>query len=1004
MVTSSPDARDPNDPETLLGADPADERLPSSERARLDELRSYQILDTEPDPTLDGITRAAASLLRTPIALISLVDQDRQWFKSHFGLEATETPRDIAFCDRVVRRHQTLVVEDARSDPEYRDNPLVTGPPNVASYVGVPLETPTGAVLGTLCAIDTSPRRPTHDELEHLRALAAAVMSHLELRKKIRLLQARESMLEEHAYFFENGLDLHCLASTEGRFLSLNRQWTATLGWSLDELKGAPFISFVHPEDVEETLETLRALAGVRTVRSFRNRYRCKDGSYAWLEWNALPNPSGTMINATAREVSHIVAQEQALTRRNAILNLIAEHQRVGESSRINHENWDRILSSIVRVTESEYGFIGLVEHDENGVYLRTTAITDISWDESSRRFYEEHRPRGMVFRNPRTLFGHVLTHRQPLIANDVAHDPRSGGTPPGHPPLHRFLGLPIGQGDAMVGMVGLANRKGGYSEAFIDELRPIERFLHTVFENVALMQTRERALADLSAARVLQDRILRAVQTGIVALRGDGTVALANARAVALVPALSSEPPPPLAECLPNPDDAAWLHDALLAPREGPAAIRETMLHTLAGDAIPCEVQVAQILDESSSPTGFLVSITDVRGKLALKRSATLTASLQARLEELRQQQHDYEVISESVEFLQNSASIDEALELIFRATCRLFPQARVGAYASGEQENASSLFAASHPGELEPEVPHAQCWAMRIGRTHATWPGSHRALCRHGTATPSSARFCVPFFALQGRSVLLVVDDADVPAQDPARLEAKASQVSAMAQSFSGALSNLILRLKMEQAALIDPLTALPNRRAFHAEANRLLSRARRTGRPFALAMIDVDHFKRINDTLGHEGGDQVLRDLGAVLRAAIRASDLCARVGGEEFAVFFDEIPPEHAIARAERLRARVHAEVRYGERPVTVSIGLITSNNAPTTTSLDALYRGADAALYRAKSAGRDRVILATDEDLAARPDRPPTDRPPPSDAVEAPAPSDRSTRSGPRDAP
>ncbi len=980
-MSPEPEPRAPGASPAPHDVRPSDDASVPLESARLDELRSYQILDTEPDPTLDGITRAVASLLRTPIALISLVDQDRQWFKSHFGLDATETPRDIAFCDRVVRRHKTLVVEDARSDPEYRDNPLVTGPPNVTSYVGVPLETPTGAVLGTLCAIDTAPRRPTSDELDHLRALASAVMSHLELRKKIRLLQARESALEEHAYFFENALDLHCLASTEGRFLSLNRQWTATLGWSLEELKGAPFVSFVHPDDVEGTLESLRALAETHTVRSFRNRYRCKDGSYAWLEWNALPNPSGTTINATAREVSHIVAQEQTLTRRNAILNLIAEHQRVGGSSKINHESWDRILSSIVRVTESAYGFVGLVEHDEQGPYLRTTAITDISWDETSRRFYEEHRPRGMVFRNPRTLFGHVLTHRQPLIANDVANDPRAGGTPPGHPPLHRFLGLPIGQGDAMIGMVGLANRKGGYTEAFIDELRPIERFLHTVFENVALMQTRERALVELSAARVLQDRILRAVQTGIIALRGDGTVALANARAVALVPALASEPPPPLADCLPNADDAAWLREALLTPRDGTTAVRETTLHTPAGDAIPCEVQVAQILDESSSPTGFLVSITDVRGKLALKQSATLTASLQARLEELRQQQHEYEIISESVEFLQNSASIEEALELIFRATCRLFPQARVGAYASGDHENASSLFAASHPGELEPEVPHAQCWAMRIGRAHATWPGSHRALCRHGTTEPSRARFCIPFFGLQGRSILLVVDNADAPSQDPARLEAKASQVSAMAQSFSGALANLILRLKMEQAALIDPLTALPNRRAFHAEANRLLSRARRTARPFALAMIDVDHFKRVNDTLGHEGGDRVLRELGAVLRASIRASDLCARVGGEEFAVFFDEIPPEHAIARAERLQARVRAEVRCGEQPVTISIGLITSTDAPPTVTLDALYRGADAALYRAKNAGRDRVILATADDVAARPDRPPSDRPP-----------------------
>ncbi|HXK17623.1 MAG TPA: diguanylate cyclase [Polyangiaceae bacterium] len=154
--------------------------IPPGETERIMELRSYEVLDTASDTTLDTITELAAQILDVPIALISLVDSDRQWFKSRHGLSVTETPRVISFCGHVVAQGQPLVVHDAFADPRFSDNPLVTGEPHVRFYAGVPLQTPTGAALGTLCAIDHVARDLTRAQLEQLSRLATLVMAQLE--------------------------------------------------------------------------------------------------------------------------------------------------------------------------------------------------------------------------------------------------------------------------------------------------------------------------------------------------------------------------------------------------------------------------------------------------------------------------------------------------------------------------------------------------------------------------------------------------------------------------------------------------------------------------------------------------------------------------------------------------------------------------------------------------------------------------------------------------------
>ncbi len=172
--------------------------IPNNEAARMAELHDYDILDTVSEATYDAITFLASQICGVPIALISIVDEERQWFKSRVGLEATETHRDLAFCAHAIHEPQSLfVVNDASLDVRFYENPLVTDDPSIRFYAGAPLVTPEGNALGTLCVIDRKPRNLSPDQADSLRALSVQVMALLELRRTVRELETKQRQLTE---------------------------------------------------------------------------------------------------------------------------------------------------------------------------------------------------------------------------------------------------------------------------------------------------------------------------------------------------------------------------------------------------------------------------------------------------------------------------------------------------------------------------------------------------------------------------------------------------------------------------------------------------------------------------------------------------------------------------------------------------------------------------------------------------------------------------------------
>ena len=157
--------------------------IPTNEARRLEALREYQILDTEAEQIFDDLTTLAADICGVPIALVSLVDGSRQWFKSRIGVERKQTPRDMAFCAHTVMSNQPLYVSDAMADDRFAANPLVTGEPHIRFYAGFPLVNPEGHALGALCVIDREPRTLTPKQQEAMRILARQVIASMEMRR-----------------------------------------------------------------------------------------------------------------------------------------------------------------------------------------------------------------------------------------------------------------------------------------------------------------------------------------------------------------------------------------------------------------------------------------------------------------------------------------------------------------------------------------------------------------------------------------------------------------------------------------------------------------------------------------------------------------------------------------------------------------------------------------------------------------------------------------------------
>ncbi|QDG51610.1 response regulator [Persicimonas caeni] len=257
--------------------------IPPSESERLEALRALDILDTEAERNFDDLVELASFICDVPIALCSLVDEDRQWFKACVGLDVTETSRDVSFCGHAINQYEPFIVEDAHQDERFRHNPLVVGEPHIRFYAGFPLVLDDDLPLGTLCIIDTRPRTLTPRQLEAMQALQRQMQDQLRLRAELRRSERVCKELGEHVsdltetsqklsergeaalrqlsiarrhneVLVEESNDPILFFDEDGCILDANQRTLDALGYTLDQLRGARFIDVLRPDCTEDAL------------------------------------------------------------------------------------------------------------------------------------------------------------------------------------------------------------------------------------------------------------------------------------------------------------------------------------------------------------------------------------------------------------------------------------------------------------------------------------------------------------------------------------------------------------------------------------------------------------------------------------------------------------------------------------------------------------------------------------------------------------------------------
>ena len=283
--------------------------LPLDEEVRLRSLRRLGLLDTGAEDRFDRLCRLATFIFEAPIALVSFVDENRQWFKASVGLDVCQTDRDISFCAHSILSSRPFIIPDAQKDLRFYDNPLVTGAPHLRFYAGIPLKTEDGALAGTFCILDHRPRTFDESEIARLQDLAAVAedeMNAIGRRQSMEVLRRSEEGFSGAFHYAAIGI---ALVRPDGRWIKVNASLCDLLGYSEEELTRLAYQDITHPDDLENSLERTRNLLAGK-IKSFQveKRYIHKKRHTIWVSLSV------SLLRDQDDQPLYFIAQVQDIT------------------------------------------------------------------------------------------------------------------------------------------------------------------------------------------------------------------------------------------------------------------------------------------------------------------------------------------------------------------------------------------------------------------------------------------------------------------------------------------------------------------------------------------------------------------------------------------------------------------------------------------------------------------------------------------------------------------
>jgi diguanylate cyclase (GGDEF)-like protein/PAS domain S-box-containing protein len=984
---------------------------------RLRALQQTGLMDAGPQESLDRLTRLASRLLAVPIALVSLVDGERQYFASEVGMAGLrETPLSHSFCQHVVVTESSLVIPDARLDPELREN-LAVAELGVIAYAGVPLLTSAGDALGSFCVIENSPRDWSEDDLELLRDLARSVISEIELRMTNRSLRASEAQLSAIFEHIPAGIILRAL---DGRYERVNSYVASAMGRTAEEIVGLAATD-IYPPEVARALvsddqlvtagepttvdvELTHADGSEHVYRVLKYPIREADGTVTGLGSFALDVTERQRVEDDLRVREGQLADAQALARfgsweldpagrlrsSDELCRIFGRPPRfsptVEEFIELVHpDDSETVREDVQRagrggVGASEYRIVrpdGAIRHvhtrwfghaDDQGRITRlwgtTQDVTDRAAAEREIRQAREHAEAIIAAMGE----GYALTVDGAIIAvNDAlcamtgfSHDQLVGARVPfpfwpadrvSESQEIRDRVVTDGGGTFEIELMRAdgsrfdaeitaraASTPDGSSLGFVNTIRDVsERNL-----NEAQLERERRDLNDAQAIAEVGSWEYD------LDLESPGRWSAQLCRMLGVDP---SELAPTRAGFLAMvvPGDRDRVRHELIRPRNvnepwsGEFGMVSTDNREL---VVSCRLHPS--VDQHGRQTGVYGTLQDITD--GARRDA-----------EERALRRIAELVAENAGAEAVFTAVASEVQRLFGAhsgfVTRFDEAAGTGAVLSGQRADGEPMDQLTFTRDTDT----ASGAVLRTGRparvdTHrsADRDMTHDWLERNEISSGVAAPLVVGGH-LWG-SLSIGFTGSAIPSDAELRL-------ARFARLVSMAIANADAWDTLSRQATTDAVTGLANRRIFQEQLNAEVARARRYGGQLSLVLLDLDHFKAVNDTYGHQAGDAVLTEFGSRLSRQARAGELVARIGGEEFAWLMPQTGHDGAFHASERLRRLIESEPFPTVGKVTVSAGVCAS--APELDGED-LVQLADRALYAAKDSGRNTICIHTED--------------------------------------
>ncbi len=834
-----------------------------NETDRLKELESLQILDTEAEREFDDLTRLAAQICSVPIALVSLIDSERQWFKSKFGLEVSETPREQAFCAHTILGNEVFIVPNALDDKRFAENPLVTGDPSIRFYAGVPLITDTGHALGSLCVIDKTPRELLPAQKEALEALARQAMRLFKLRDESKkLTQANEKLKaseENYRIVSESASDVIITIDEESRIIYVNAAAERVFGYKTEELIGNQMTMIVpermraaHSAEMRRYMESGQEnipWSGINLPALRRGGREIQlEVSFGEYRQNDKRLFTGIMRDITERQIAE--AKLQASEKRYRFLSESVPQQvwTARPDGLINYGNYRTVEYFGQKIKDELYGMKW-----EKIIHPDDLTHTEARWKHSVKT--GEHYETEYRLRRSDGEYRWHLAQAKPMFDDD--------GT------IIKWFGT----------NTDIHDRK--MAEKTARETAEYRNLFQNANDAILLFEMDTEVVIDINEKACEIYRLERDEFIG------------------------------------------KSLKDISQNPERGAVRLQE-----LFDDGNSQSFETVQFRADGTPISLFInCSIIEYQGRkvvLSINRDITDRKKAQEELYESRQ------ILQMVLDTIPNAVFWKDK-DLNFLG-CNRYMAKLMGLNDPSEIVGKN---------ELDFSVDSAEAEAHQ--------------LCDNQVIETGMPQYDISETHTNPDGSVDWLNTNKVPLRDAQ------GDIIGMLSTFQDVTERKRAEEQLLHNALHDGLTGLPNRALFLEHLRHAIERNGTRGKKaFAVLFLDLDHFKIINDSLGHLEGDNLLCIIAQRLNNCLRPGDIVSRIGGDEFTILLDDLGESGDVIQiVERIQNSLKSpfNLRGSEVYTSASIGIAL--NDTNYTNPENMLRDADIAMYRAKANGKAR---------------------------------------------